>query len=834
MSRYCTLNNNFPNDNNLLALDMVLSSLWSIPQPINWDNVAMLVPGFTPKECAQRFEELKSTGGFHHVDDQCNALMAGGSSPVDYIKSTLLDTTGDVGEPRTNQSSISVTGLAVNPRGSSVEKESRESAEEGEKPQEGKGPNMVIHVCDEAKNLKQDFMCPRDLLINEMRYFAEYLSVDTQRWEEVDISVHCDVQIFDWLMNYVKRHKMAVDGDHDKPKLEPSNVISILISSEFLKMDTLVEECIQYCHKHMSAIVATPCNMNCINSNLAADMSDLFSHNEADDITDRKDKFKSKLFQKKIECLFDPDYKNRDSPGNASTLYRCGLCLKLLTKDTERKISCIPGKININPRGDITYTHSRQKRWEVHDLSLPLVCRQERWEVHDLSLPLVCRQERWEVHDLSLPLVCRQERWEVHDLSLPLVCRQKRWEVHDLSLPLVCRQKRWEVHDLSLPLVCRQKRWEVHDLSLPLVCRQKRWEVHDYMTGLYEELKSWVLVYWRIWGTINHLTCSHCQQVFVCAELSHCRYHPEVVLYPGMGTEQGWHGTGIYPCCNQRTLRFDPTGIPKGCKLRDHIVNVSDSGDCTGDHQVNSAQTRLLNDLLLHRETVCVPNTPLPETGPVDSPSSGSERGERGERVLDCDILVEPGLLGLQRVEGTTFSLLKNWSRQLRQQTLLSEDEEYTTGSEVTEDEVGDEEEASKKQAAKKAKKLSKPLKRQMSSPNFHRKEKAVEKTPSRDNTPFRVSAQKSKWDSSRSIRYNQDAQREEDQRRMVEIIGHLTKIRFGDQEQRKSKDTKDRAAGIYSRLEAQFKSSSQARGRQSGPEKTLRVKPRVSQARTT
>ena len=33
-----------------------------------------------------------------------------------------------------------------------------------------------------------------------------------------------------------------------------------------------------------------------------------------------------------------------------------------------------------------------------------------------------------------------------------------------------------------------------------------------------------------------------------------------------------------------------------------------------------------------------------------------------------------------------------------RQQALLSEDEEYTTGSEVTEDEVGDEEELSKKQ----------------------------------------------------------------------------------------------------------------------------------------
>lgn len=53
-----------------------------------------------------------------------------------------------------------------------------------------------------------------------------------------------------------------------------------------------VEECIQYCHKHMSAILATPCNMNCINSNLATRIADLFNHNEADDIRDKKDKFK--------------------------------------------------------------------------------------------------------------------------------------------------------------------------------------------------------------------------------------------------------------------------------------------------------------------------------------------------------------------------------------------------------------------------------------------------------------------------------------------------------------------------------------------------------------
>ncbi|XP_014863248.1 PREDICTED: uncharacterized protein KIAA1841 homolog isoform X2 [Poecilia mexicana] len=703
MSRFCSDNNNFPYDNNVLVLDMVLGSLWGVPQPISWENVAKLVPGFTPKECARRFEELKATAGFPQVDYQCNDLTGGTGSPSDSL-SALLEAGDVVKREGGSQSCSKVPSSKSLPagRGGTVEKKkTRVSVEEDEKPQKPRDLNMVIHVCDETKNLKQDFTCPRDLLVKEMRYFAEYLSVDQQRWEEVDISVHCDVQIFDWLMNYVRRNS-AGEGNKDKPRLEPSNVISILISSEFLKMDTLVEECIQYCHKHMSAIVATPCNMNCINSNLATRIAELFNHNEADDIRDKKDKFKSKLFQKKIEQLFDPNHQNKDSPGNASTLYRCGLCLKLLTKDTERKISCVPGKINVDVRGQIIYTHTRQKSWDVH----------------------------------------------------------------------------------------------------------------EYTTALYEELKSWVLVYWRIWGTINYLTCSRCQQVFVCAELTQCKYHPDSVLYPGMGAEKGWHGAGIYPCCNQRVLRFDPTGIPKGCKTRDHIVNVPDEEKCD---EVTAAQTRVLNDLLLHRDAVCLSNA---------SPAESSEESPPGaEKVPDCNALLEPTLLGPLRGDGSS-----NWTLQLRQQSLLSEDEEYTTGSEVTEDEVGDEEELSKKQAAKKAKKPHRPLKKQLSSPNFQRKDKS-EKPQSRDSTPFTVSLQKSKWDSSRSLRYNQDAQREEDQRRMAEIVGHLTQMRFGDQEPSKSKDTKEPAGGIYARLELQFRGGAPTRPT---AEKAPRSKSRYAQLRTT
>ena len=35
-----------------------------------------------------------------------------------------------------------------------------------------------------------------------MKYFEQYLA-DQKSLDEIDISVHCDILIFEWLMNYV-------------------------------------------------------------------------------------------------------------------------------------------------------------------------------------------------------------------------------------------------------------------------------------------------------------------------------------------------------------------------------------------------------------------------------------------------------------------------------------------------------------------------------------------------------------------------------------------------------------------------------------------------------
>ncbi|XP_065487879.1 SANT and BTB domain regulator of class switch recombination [Caloenas nicobarica] len=716
MSRGFSENNNFPYDNNQMVLDMILCSLIGVPQPINWDSVARLVPGYTSKECAKRFDELKSSGS-SPVDNQYNPLMAVGGSPVEtlatYIKSSLLDTQTEFQEPAIGQDSITITGRPSTTSTRSCSSESEGPVHKGgEGTDESQGPNMVIHVCDEAKNLKEDFVCPRDLLISEMKYFAEYLSVDAQRWEEVDISVHCDVHIFDWLIRYVKRN--AKDSE-EMPTLEPSNVISILISSEFLKMDSLVEKCIHYCHKNMNAIVATPCNMNCINANLVTHIADLFTHNEVEELKDKRDKFKSKLFCKKIERLFDPEHLNPDSRGNAATLYRCCLCKKLLTKETERRIPCVPGKINIDQHGNIVYVHIRDKTWEVH----------------------------------------------------------------------------------------------------------------EYLIGLHEELKSWRDVYWRLWGTVNWLTCSRCNQSFLCTEFSHCQYHLQPVLYPGVASALGSTATGVYPCCNQKVLRFDPTTLPKGCKVRDHMVDLP-SGNEDG-HALPSQTTKILNDLLHHRDVIVVPFT--------KDENSDSGIGLCDEKGVECDVLVEPNTpWGPKTGEINAFLSLKNWTLQLKQQSLLSEEEEYTTGSEVTEDEVGDEEEVCRKPAGRKEKlkKSYKHPKKVISSPSIQKKEKPSDKSSSRDASPFTVSMQQNKWDASRSLRFNQDAQREDDQRRMSEITGHLIKMRLGDLDRVKSKDSKEYAGGIYSRLEAQIRASVQVSARQNNAEKNARSKSRFGQGRPT
>ena len=61
----------------------------------------------------------------------------------------------------------------------------------------------MIHVFDENRKVNKDFTCEKDILVVHMKYFEKYLTEATSV-DDIDISVHCDIKIFEWLMKYLK------------------------------------------------------------------------------------------------------------------------------------------------------------------------------------------------------------------------------------------------------------------------------------------------------------------------------------------------------------------------------------------------------------------------------------------------------------------------------------------------------------------------------------------------------------------------------------------------------------------------------------------------------
>jgi hypothetical protein len=60
----------------------------------------------------------------------------------------------------------------------------------------------MIHVIDDSKKDKRDFTFSRSLLVKYMKYFDRCLKKISDN-DEIDISIHCDAQIFEWLLNYI-------------------------------------------------------------------------------------------------------------------------------------------------------------------------------------------------------------------------------------------------------------------------------------------------------------------------------------------------------------------------------------------------------------------------------------------------------------------------------------------------------------------------------------------------------------------------------------------------------------------------------------------------------
>lgn len=158
--------------------------------------------------------------------------------------------------------------------------------------------HVVIHVFDEFRKTSRDFTCARGELLDTMRYFRAFLT-DSNELDEIDISVHCDVDIFELLVEYMHRRQEA----DWHPRLSLDNIASILVSSEFLQMDDLVDDCARFISARLQEFVMLRVDLSCLSDASVARIADKCSAEQLHRLQDPKDKILSKLQRNKVDSL---------------------------------------------------------------------------------------------------------------------------------------------------------------------------------------------------------------------------------------------------------------------------------------------------------------------------------------------------------------------------------------------------------------------------------------------------------------------------------------------------------------------------------------------------
>ena len=66
---------------------------------------------------------------------------------------------------------------------------------------------------------------------------------------------------------------------------------------------------------------------------------------------------------------------------------------------------------------------------------------------------------------------------------------------------------------------------------------------------------------------VNYLYCSRCEEYFSCAGYCQCRFHPRQPTYDVDSENKAGKATGIYPCCQELALKFNPI---QRCKVNSY------------------------------------------------------------------------------------------------------------------------------------------------------------------------------------------------------------------------------------------------------------------------
>uniref|UniRef100_A0A0G4ICP8 SANT and BTB domain-containing protein n=1 Tax=Chromera velia CCMP2878 TaxID=1169474 RepID=A0A0G4ICP8_9ALVE len=243
-------------------------------------------------------------------------------------------------------------------KGGGVLKEKEKEKEESKNPLQpvpglSVSDRLTIHVCDENRRMERDFICSRSKLLGSMKYFESYLGeAGLSGGEELDITVHCDINVFVWLLKYLNDPAQA-------DTLEVGTVVSILISSHFLKIAALVDACLEFVKANMAQVLRLPIDLGCLPDDLVERLQRKFSCEELERLKDRRGILLPKLWEGQLRDLI----KNRQREG--LEVARCSYCKELFAEEFREVLICPRARLFIDFHGQMIARHVADKDWEI-------------------------------------------------------------------------------------------------------------------------------------------------------------------------------------------------------------------------------------------------------------------------------------------------------------------------------------------------------------------------------------------------------------------------------------------------------------------------------------
>ncbi|CAE7210561.1 unnamed protein product [Symbiodinium natans] len=122
-----------------------------------------------------------------------------------------------------------------------------------------------------------------------------------------------------------------MEGSRQVSSLEAKDIVSILISSDFLQMQKLVDECLKAMHDALADILPLPLDLGCIPDRLVASLAALFRPEELQELEDPRDRLKSRLWAHLLHALL--------AQGDC-VLHCCTRCQRLFTTRERLSNAC--------------------------------------------------------------------------------------------------------------------------------------------------------------------------------------------------------------------------------------------------------------------------------------------------------------------------------------------------------------------------------------------------------------------------------------------------------------------------------------------------------------